>query len=166
MANGWQALVAPQQQKRRGGSVFEERAARRITTPLPPPFQSPDDVLRTLDHWTKRIYGGSSFLKLKSPFARLVVNLAAFHPGAQYLVEKYGPQVLKSKELVRWLVGIPITTADQPFRELRVGKVRVSIEDLMEAREKELILSDKAQRFLKEFGILTTGEPTWSQALG
>jgi hypothetical protein len=35
----------------------------------------------------------------------LVVNLAAFHPGAQWLVERYGPEVLKSKTVIEWLTG-------------------------------------------------------------
>jgi hypothetical protein len=97
-------LTPPQQpQQQRRQPLTERHFARELTQV--PGVPDPNEVLARLDEWTRRIYGGSSYLKLKSPFAKLAVNIAAFHPGAQWLAERYGSDVLKSKTVMEYLTG-------------------------------------------------------------
>ena len=141
--------IAPPQQRR---PLTERHFARELTQV--PTVPDPEEALRRLDEWTRRIYGGSSYLKLKSPFARLVVNIAAFHPGAQYLVERYGADVLKSRTVMEYLTGTRDISKPPP-RSLRIaGKEIPSMEVLRAARMGGLSQwTEKATSLLKEAGL-------------
>jgi len=141
--------IAPPQQRR---PLTERHFARELTQV--PTVPDPNEVLRQLDKWTRRIYGGSSYLKLKSPFARLVVNIAAFHPGAQYLVERYGADVLKSKTVMEWLTGTR-DLSKLPPRSLRIAGKEVPIVEVARAGRMGGLSqwTEKAASLLKEAGL-------------
>jgi hypothetical protein len=145
-------LTPQQQQQQRRQSLTERHFAREWTQV--PGVPDPNEVLARLDEWTRRIYGGSSYLKLKSPFARLVVNLAAVHPGAQWLVERYGPEVLKSKTVMEWLTGTRDTSKLVP-RAIKIGGKTVLFTDIAQAARMGGLSqwTEKTIPLLKEAGL-------------
>ncbi len=167
---GWRYLttqVPPSRPTRR--DIGETHAARQAVTLPPTPALIPEQILEELDRWTQRIYGGRRFTDLKTPFARLVVNLAAFHPGAQLLVEKYGPDVLKSRRLWEYLLPTVHTVGVHTGiigKGLKVGDKYVSAGDLTVARKQGMFeMNEKAVRVLQEAGLPSKSFPQWILSL-
>jgi len=112
----------------------------------------PQSSLALLDKYAQRLYK-KKFLDL-SPRAQVVVAVAAFHPGARYLEERYPIEILKSDIVLKWLLRAREDVGQLLPREYQIGKVKVKTTDLMRAANIGGIgMTEEAARFLEGLGL-------------
>jgi hypothetical protein len=111
-------------------------------------------VWETLNEYAQKLYAKDYFDL--SPRQQVVVSVAAFHPGARWLAQKYPLSILKSDIVLRWLLLARQDVGQLVPREYRVGKTKVKAVDLMRAANMgSVAFSEKGAQFLHELGYST-----------
>jgi hypothetical protein len=133
-----------------GNRLFRLALMREQTKKPKDPTKDPE-ILRVLDRYAQLLYK-KKFFDL-SPRAQVIVSIAAFHPGAHYLAQRYPIEILKHDIVLDWLLGTRKDVGQFVPREYSIGKVKVKTMDLMRAANLGAVArTQEATQFLRELG--------------
>jgi hypothetical protein len=131
-----------------------QRARARREPEVGDPTSPFSPVWETLNEYAQKLYTKDYFDL--SPRQQVVVSVAAFHPGARWLAQKYPLSILKSDIVLRWLLLARQDAGQLVPREYRIGKTKVKAVDLMRAANMGgVAFSKKGAQFLHELGYPT-----------